>query len=109
MAWARSSPTGSGWLADPAHAAIHGSSVRAAGQRDVLLEDLKDGALAMYDRSIAMSVADRRRAMAALRWDTPDGARALARRYDLDYLVTSRPVALPVVYRAGSLTIYSLR
>ena len=109
MAWARTSPTRSAWLADPLHAALYGSSVRAAGYRDVLLEDIKDSALAMYDRGIAMRVADRRRTLESLKWDTPDGARALGRRYDLDYLVTSRPVALPVVYRAGSLTIYSLR
>ena len=109
MAWARESPRGSGWLADPGHAALYGSSVRATGQRDVLLEAIKDTALAMYDRNLAMAVAERQRALATVRWDTPEGARELARRYDLDYLVTSRPVALPVVYRAGSLTIYSLR
>jgi hypothetical protein len=109
MAWARNSPRRSGWLADPAHAALYGSSVRAVGERDVLIEDIKDAALAIYDRDIAMRIADRRRALAAMPWDTPAGARALARRYDLDYLVTSRPIALPAVYRAGSLTIYDLR
>ena len=109
MAWARSSPRQSGWLADPAHAALYGSSIRAVGERDVLLEDLKDAALAIYDRGIAMRISDRRRALAATPWDTPDGARALARRYDLDYLVTNRPVDLPRAYRAGSLTIYRLR
>ncbi len=109
MAWARSSPRQSGWLADPAHAALYGSSLRAVGERDVLLEDLKDTALAMYDREIAMRIADRRRALAATPWDTPDGARTLARRYDLDYLLTTRPVDLPLAYRAGSLTIYRLR
>jgi len=109
MAWARSSSRQSGWLADPAHAALYGSSIRAVGQRDVLLEDLKDGALAIYDRSIAMRIADRRRALAETRWDTADGARTLARRYDLEYLITSRPVDLPRVYGTGSLIIYSLR
>jgi hypothetical protein len=109
MAWARQSPIGSGWLADPAHAALYGGSVRAIGERDVLIETIKDTALAMYDRGIAMAVAERRRAADELRWDTADGARALAARYRLDYLVTNRPVALPVAYRAGSLTIYSLR
>ncbi len=109
MRWARTSQRDSGWLADPMHAALYGSSLRAAGQRDVLLEDLKDGALAMYDRDIAMSIADRRRALREVRWDTADGAHALASRYDLDFLVTSAPVALPVAYRAGSLTIYRLR
>jgi hypothetical protein len=109
MAWARATPPTTGWLADPVHAALYGSSVRAAGHRDVLLDAMKDSALAMYDRTIAMRVADRQRALRELPWDTPDGARALSQRYDLDYLVTSRSVDLPVAYRAGSLTIYRLR
>jgi hypothetical protein len=109
MAWARTTSPGSGWLADPAHATLYGSSVRAIGQRDVLLETTKDSALAMYARSIAMRVDDRRRALETTRWDTPEGARALAQRYNLDYLVTHRTVDLPIAYRAGSITIYSLR
>jgi hypothetical protein len=109
MAWARTTDPRSGWLADPQHASRYGSSLRAIGQRDVLLEDVKDAALAMYDRNIALRVADRRSALAVHPWDTAEGARALARLYDLDYLVTSAPVALPVAFRAGSLTIYRLR
>ncbi len=109
MAWARTTDARSGWLADPQHASLYGASLRAIGERDVLLEDAKDAALAMYDRNIAMRVADRRAALAEHPWDTAGGARALARRYDLDYLVTSAPVALPVAFRAGSLTIYRLR
>ncbi len=109
MAWAQDTPRTSGWLADPVHAALYGSSVRAAGHRDVLLDAMKDSALAMYDRGIAMRVADRQRALREHPWDTPDGARALSQRYDLDYLVTSRSLDLPVAYRAGSLTIYRLR
>ena len=68
----------SGWLADPVHAALYGSSVRVAGHRDVLLDAMKDSALAMYDRGIAMRVADRQRALREHPWDTPDGARALS-------------------------------
>jgi hypothetical protein len=109
MAWARSTPASTGWLADPVHAALYGSSVRVAGQRDVLLDGMKDSAIAMYDRGIAMRVADRRRALEENAWNTADGARALARRYGLDYLVTSGVVDLPVAYRAGALTIYRLR
>jgi hypothetical protein len=109
MAWARTTEPGSGWLADPVHAAKYGSSVRAAGHRDVLVELLKDRAIAMYDRDIAMRVADRERALAALEWDTPDGARALARRFGLDYLVVDRELALPLVHRSGSLFIYRIR
>ena len=75
----------------------------------MLIEPLKDHAVAMYDRSIAMRVADRERALSVLAWDTPDGARALARRYGLDYLVVDHPVDLPLVHQAGSLFIYRLR
>jgi hypothetical protein len=109
MAWARTTDPGSGWLADPHHAALYGSTVRAAGHRDVLIDLLKDPAIAMYDRSIAMRLADRQRALATLEWDTPDGARALARRYGLDYLVIDRELALPLAHQAGSIFIYRIR
>jgi len=109
MAWARQTPASSGWLADPLHATRYGSSVRAAAQRDVFLERLKDTALAMYDRDVAMRVADREHALSSVAWDSPQGARDLARRYDLDYLVTDRVVQLPVAFRAGAITIYHLR
>jgi hypothetical protein len=109
MAWARTTDPGSGWLADPIHAALYGSSIRAAAYRDVLLERLKDRAIAMYDRPAALRVADRERALEALRWDTPDGARALARRYGLDYLIIDRELDLPLAHRSGALFIYRLR
>jgi hypothetical protein len=109
MAWAQTTDPGSGWLADPVHAAKYGSSLRAAGRRDVLLEQLKDRAIAMYDRDVAMHVADRERALAALAWDTPDGARGLARRFGLDYLIIDRELELPLVHRSGSLFIYRIR
>jgi hypothetical protein len=109
MAWARTTDPGSGWLADPIHAAKYGSSLRAAGHRDVLLEQLKDHAIAMYDRDVAMRVADRERALTAVAWDTPEGARALARRFALDYLIIDRELELPLAHRAGSLFIYRIR
>jgi hypothetical protein len=109
MAFAATTDPGSGWLADPVHAAKYGSSIRAAGRRDVLLEAMKDRAIAMYDRAIALRVGDRLSALDALRWDTPDGARALSRRYGLDYLVIDRELELPLAHRSGSLFIYRLR
>jgi hypothetical protein len=63
----------------------------------------------MYDRDVAMRVADRERALAALAWDTPDGARALSRRFGLDYLVIDRELELPLAHRSGSLFIYRIR
>ena len=109
MAFAQTTDPASGWLADPLHAAKYGSSLRAAGRRDVLIETLKDHALAIYDRPIAMRVAERERALAALPWDTPAGARALARRYGLDYLVVDHALDLPLAHQSGSLFIYKLR
>jgi hypothetical protein len=109
MGWAQATDKASAWLADPHHAALYGSTVRAAGHRDVLIDLLKDPAIAMYDRTVAMRLADRERALAALAWDTPDGARALARRYGLDYLVIDRELNLPLAHRSGSLFIYRIR
>ena len=109
MAWARTTDVASGWLADPIHAARYGSSIRAAAHRDVLLERVKDRAIAMYDRPTAVRVADRERALEALSWDTPDGARALARRYGLDFLIIDRELDLPLAHRSGTLFIYRLR
>jgi hypothetical protein len=109
MTFAAESEPGSGWLADPIHAAKYGSSLRAAGRRDVLIEELKDRAIAMYDRNIALRINERERALSVLQWDTPDGARALARRFGLDYLVIDRELELPLIHRSGSLYIYRLR
>jgi hypothetical protein len=74
-----------------------------------MVDQLKDPAIAMYDRTVAMRLADRERALATLAWDTPDGARALARRYGLDYLVIDRELELPLAHRSGSLSIYRIR
>ena len=109
MAWARTSDVRTGWLADPGHAWKYGSSVRVAGERDVLVEPVKDSALGMYDRRVALEVRDRTEALAGFESLTPERARALADRYNLDYLITEYPVALPVAYDAGTLRIYRLR
>jgi hypothetical protein len=109
MAWAQSTDPRSGWLADPAHAARYGVSLRAAAGRDVLIEALKDTAIAMYDRDIAMRVADRERALEQHPWNTADGARSLAASYDLDYLVTESQLPLPLAHTAGPLFIYRIR
>jgi hypothetical protein len=109
MAFARTTDPRSGWLADPIHAAKYGSSVRAAGHRAVLLEALKDRAIAMYDRPIAMQIAERMRALEQTPWDTPAGARSLAQRFALDYLVIDRELTLPLAYRSGALFVYKLR
>ena len=40
---------------------------------------------------------------------TPDQLRALASRYDLDYLVVDRDVDLPIAYRNEQFRVYSLQ
>lgn len=109
MAWVRSSTqVDSTFLADPLHAARYGSSLRVGGRRDVFLERVKDGAIAMYDRDVAMRMADRERALDAHPWNTEPGARALASRYGLDYLIADRQLALPLAFKTGALFVYDL-
>ncbi len=109
MAWAQGTDVGSGWLADPVHAALYGTSVRLAGRRDVLVEALKDGALGMYDRAIAMRTRERLEAIGDFGSMTPSRARALAARHGLDYLITEQPLDLPVAFSSGAISIYSIR
>ena len=109
MRYVASTDPSSGWLADPIHALKYGASLRAIGRRDVLIEEVKDRAIAMYDRDVAVRINDRMRALSVLQWDTADGARALARRYGLDYMVTDRELELPLAHRSGSLYIYRIR
>jgi hypothetical protein len=109
MRWARGTNHSSGWLADPIHAAKYGTSVRVAGERDVLVEAIKDSALALYDRGVALEVQRRLEAAGDFGALTPGRARALASRFELDYLVTDRQMDLPLAFRSGSLFVYGLR
>ncbi len=77
MAWARATPPGSGWLADPGHAARYGTSVRVAAERDVFVEAIKDGAVGMYDRAVAMRTRERVEALGEFTTLTPERAREL--------------------------------
>jgi len=109
MAWARISEAGSGWLADPGHAARYGTSVRVAAHRDVFVEAIKDGAVGMYERAVALRTRDRVEAIGDFAALTPERARALATQYGLDYLVTEQPLDLPLMFRSGEIRIYRLR
>jgi hypothetical protein len=95
-------------LADPGHVYKYGSSVRVAGQRDVCLEEVTDTALAMYSRESAMRVLQRIRDLEQFEELTIDGLRALADKYDNDYLVVDRPLALPVAYKNDRFWVYAL-
>jgi len=109
MAWARTTDRTSGWLASPDHAARYGTSIRVAAHRDVFVEAIKDGAVGMYDRDVALRTRDRVDELGDFPALTPDRARALARKYDLDYLVTEQALDLPQVFSAGKLRVYRLR
>jgi hypothetical protein len=109
MSWARGTDRGSGWLADPLHAARYGTSVRVAAGRDVFVEALKDSALGMYDRAVAMRTRDRLAELGDFPALTADRARALAGKHALDYLVTESKLELPVAFQSGPLHVYRLR
>lgn len=109
MRWARTTDVGSGWLAHPNHAAKYGTSVRLAGMRDVLVEAVKDGALGMYDRSLALRTRERLDAVGDFDSLTPARAHELGARYDLDYLVTEQVLELPAVFESGRIHVYDLR
>ena len=109
MAWARSTPRDSGWLAHPGHAVQYGTSLRVAGQRDVFVEGIKDAAIGMYDRDVAMRTRDRLAELEDFDTLTPERARTLAERYRLNFLVTTQHLDLPVAYSSGPLFVYRLR
>ena len=109
MRWIGRQPIDTHVLADPGHAFKYGASVRVAAGRDVVLEDDKDSAVAMYSRAIAQRVVERRRALADFPALTAPAARALAERYNVNYLVTEASLPLPEVYRNSRFRIYALR
>jgi hypothetical protein len=109
MAWVRRQPLSTHVLADPGHGWKYGTSVRVSGERDVFLEEVKDSAIAIYSHDVATRVVERTTAVGDFGQLTPERARDLARRYDLDVLVTTAELALPVAYRNGQFRIYRLR
>jgi len=108
MAWLSRTPPDTHILADPSHAWRYATTVRVAAGRDVFLEEVKDTAMAIYSRRVAMRVSERTGALGDFGALTPGAARALAARFDLDYLVTERALDLPVAYRNSRFSIYRL-
>jgi hypothetical protein len=109
MAWLRRQPADTHVLADPGHGWKYGTSVRVSAERDVLVEEVKDSALAIYSRDVAARFMDRVQAVGDFASMSPAHAHELARRYDLDFLVTDTDLALPLAYRNDQFRIYSLR
>jgi hypothetical protein len=109
MRWLSRQPVSSHVLADPGHSWKYGTSVRVSATRDVFLEDVKDSAIAIYSRDVAHRVVERAAALGDFTTITPDRARALAAKYDLDYLVTEGRLDLPVTYENSQFRIYALK
>jgi hypothetical protein len=109
MRWIAGQPEDVHVLADPGHAWKYGTSVRVSAERDVFLEEVKDSALAIYSRDVATRFVERVPLLENFPSLTAARARALADRYDLDYLVTEVDLALPLVYRNAQFDIYALK
>lgn len=109
MQWIRSeTPVDAHVLADPGHAFRYGYPVRFIG-RDVYVEEVKDTAMALYNRAAAGRVIVRLRDLGDFATLTPEHARHLAAAYDLDHLVTIHLLDLPEAATFGRFHIYALR
>lgn len=111
MTWLSRQPSDWHVLADPGHASKYGVSVRLAAAKDTYLEAAKDPAMAMYDRDVAMRVADRQAAATALDGMTATGIRALRGRFGLDVFIVEadKTFDFPVLYRNAQFVVYDLR
>jgi hypothetical protein len=109
MRWLSRQPVATHVLADPGHSWKYGTSVRVSATRDVFLEDVKDSAIAIYSRDVAHRVVERAAALGDFTTMTPDRARELAAKYDLDYLVTEARLDLPVAYENSQFRVYALK
>lgn len=96
-------------LADPDHDWKFGHSVRVTARRDVLVEGVKDAALSLYDREVALRVQQRLAAVGDFSVLDATDAQALARQFDLDVLVVDRDLPLPELYRNSRFRVYRLR
>jgi hypothetical protein len=109
MQWIAAAPGRPHVLADPGHAWKYGTSVRVSANRDVLLEEVKDSALAIYSRAGAVRFVERRAALGDFGALTAEKATDLSRKYELDYLVTEADLPLSLVHRNQQFRIYALR
>jgi hypothetical protein len=108
--WLRDhTPPEAALIADPGHAWRFGTSLRITAERDVFIEDIKDVSIALYDRTVAMRNVERRAALGDFVSLTPAQFRALAARYDLQYLVTDRRLPLADVYHNARFYVYRLK
>jgi len=108
MKWIKTQPIDTHVLAAPGHAWKYGTSVRVSAERDVFVEEVKDSAIAIYSRDVALRYTERMRAVGDFDQLTAERARDLAARYDLDYLVAEADLPLPVTYRNERFKVYAL-
>jgi hypothetical protein len=80
-----------------------------AGERDVFVEGIKDAAIGMYERDVAIRTRDRLDELSDFDTMTPERAKTLGTRYQLDFLVTAQALELPVAFSSGPLRVYRLR
>ena len=97
MQWIRAQPSDWLVLADPDHAWKYGTSVRVAASRDVVLEVVKDSAISLYSRDVALRTVERTRALADFAGMHTDTALRVARQYGVTALVVEsvHVLALP--------------
>jgi hypothetical protein len=79
-----------------------------SAERDVLVEEVKDSAIAIYSRDVALRYTEHLRAVGDFDQLTAARVRNLAARYDLDYLVAATDLPLPVTYRNERFKVYAL-
>jgi hypothetical protein len=104
----RHAPPDAHILADPGHAWKYGSDVRFVGH-DVYLEEVKDTSMALYSRAAASRVIERIRDLGPFDLLTEPHAHALAKKYDLDYLIATTSLDLPLEATEGRFRIYRLQ
>jgi hypothetical protein len=111
MTWLKDRPEQWHVLADPGHAWKYGGSVRLAAEKDTLVESGKDSALAIYDRDIAMRVAERLAAVPDFNGISKEDLQQLASRFGLDVVVlpVGEDPGFPVLHRNDQFAIYRLR
>ena len=109
MAWiAAETPADTLVIADPGHAWKYGSSVRVAALRDVYLEETKDSAFALYSRATAVRFLERVGTAQHFAERSAGEMRTLAAGAGVDVLVTERRLNLPLLFRNGRFSVYSL-
>jgi hypothetical protein len=111
MTWLKRQPGQLNVLADPGHAWLYGSSVRLAASRDTVLEQIKDTALAMYDRDVAARVHERVEALSGFAGFSTPQLRDVGARFQADVVVVERTrlLDLPALYENARFRVYDLR